>query len=1069
MSAKRDTLFPSGSIGRTPSISRTASHESLPTHPLLSPTPGSPPTTTFAESASGAPRYVPYTPRHRVTPTSATTGTTMQPSMSAAGPQNASHSDATSKLQIMNLKAAAQRIGLDTASTGWAILERLSTETDHGPEWNEIWGALSFSKATLLLPLDNHRSSEPITPEFIKDHIALCDGSGRSNAPIVTLSGLQGTLKDTTLTFRSTLPPASTLFQALLNPAARSSALTALPPLPNPLFQATVAVPPSPSSSTASVQTPPQYPRFNTPSYAPALPIPPRPSVTFKPPLPPRPGARVLSGPANPASRLSNPFASLFGRATPPASPSTAPTPLHSEPNPISLNTSGSSPTGSLSSQPALSPDRTGPAEHSLEVPAFTISTRIDRAALGRSLTDALLGEIRAVLGEAAVPSWAIERVEQFAKPLFPLVHATNTGGKEPSIGKPGSGGDPGGPVARAVSGGGRGRGRGSGEWVIAASPLQERAEDMSNKFQEFYIELEDMLWSRLPKSTRKLRKGHGKGAQHAKEDGGDARPPTLVQLDTVARSPAEKAAVLVSVHKIIVDGLAKLPPIGLKPEDEIIDDGKTPRAKTTFGRYSAEDDNDVEDKELTTTATAVPAANTRAPDPIPEQPVVSPTIVLSPVDVSSASGEWSLPVQATQDASSVSPDLVPPRSASLRSTSPIHTAPSRTSSPTPVSGDVILPLMIFAVVKANPPRLVSNLLYIQRFRRESASGGEEGYCLINLMAVAEFLENVDLVALGLGDSENTVLSPAQLSPIPFARSVRGAQPPSPQAMPASLRGRVEQQVDAITGSANKVLSGVVDSSFGVLRSLLPGQSQTPATATTLAAETTEETSRPGFGILRRDTGFSIASLAASLPGSRASRSGTGEESGQQMIEVPSRPGSSRSMRVPEEEATESEEGTTEEEGDEDEDEEDEEYGHDARSIRSFESMMSGRSRQGKGKRKFIGAGRMSLTDRLASMPGLSRLSQGAQNEAAKASPPGSRRSSLLLPATTTIPTTNRFDTPISSRAASPIAIRVSPPNPHFLSCTEDDIKVSEVGELLREYKRLAEAIRAMGGFHDDA
>ncbi|TFY61073.1 hypothetical protein EVJ58_g4731 [Rhodofomes roseus] len=1009
----------------------------------------------------------------------------MQPSMSAAGPQNASHSDATSKLQIMNLKAAAQRIGLDTASTGWAILERLSTETDHGPEWNEIWGALSFSKATLLLPLDNHRSSEPITPEFIKDHIALCDGSGRSNAPIVTLSGLQGTLKDLASSTKSTIPS-----------NCRRSAI--------PIFFYCICTNPTPISEV-------QY-TFLRPS-----------------------ASHTTTGPANPASRLSNPFASLFGRATPPASPSTAPTPLHSEPNPISLNTSGSSPTGSLSSQPALSPDRTGPAEHSLEVPAFTISTRIDRAALGRSLTDALLGEIRAVLGEAAVPSWAIERVEQFAKPLFPLVHATNTGGKEPSIGKPGSGGDPGGPVARAVSGGGRGRGRGSGEWVIATSPLQERAEDMSNKFQEFYIELEDMLWSRLPKSTRKLRKGHGKGAQHAKEDGGDARPPSvseensetddvteetsvdeaemgeeekrsaqtrvimdavervlccllydsriaavnlldlglghlgvdvgnsgkeveavvvkcgkaLVQLDTVARSPAEKAAVLVSVHKIIVDGLAKLPPIGLKPEDEIIDDGKTPRAKTTFGRYSAEDDNDVEDKELTTTATAVPAANTRAPDPIPEQPVVSPTIVLSPVDVSSASGEWSLPVQATQDASSVSPDLVPPRSASLRSTSPIHTAPSRTSSPTPVSGDVILPLMIFAVVKANPPRLVSNLLYIQRFRRESASGGEEGYCLINLMAVAEFLENVDLVALGLGDSENTVLSPAQLSPIPFARSVRGAQPPSPQAMPASLRGRVEQQVDAITGSANK--------------------SQTPATATTLAAETTEETSRPGFGILRRDTGFSIASLAASLPGSRASRSGTGEESGQQMIEVPSRPGSSRSMRVPEEEATESEEGTTEEEGDEDEDEEDEEYGHDARSIRSFESMMSGRSRQGKGKRKFIGAGRMSLTDRLASMPGLSRLSQGAQNEAAKASPPGSRRSSLLLPATTTIPTTNRFDTPISSRAASPIAIRVSPPNPHFLSCTEDDIKVSEVGELLREYKRLAEAIRAMGGFHDDA
>lgn len=65
---------------------------------------------------------------------------------------------------------------------------------------------------------------------------------------------------------------------------------------------------------------------------------------------------------------------------------------------------------------------------------------------------------------------------------------------------------------------------------------------------------------------------------------------------------------------------------------------------------------------------------------------------------------------------------------------------------------------MIFAVVKANPPHLVSHLLFTQRFRRERAAGGEEGYCLINLMAVAEFLENVDLAALGLGESEKMVI-----------------------------------------------------------------------------------------------------------------------------------------------------------------------------------------------------------------------------------------------------------------------------------------------------------------------
>ena len=74
------------------------------------------------------------------------------------------------------------------------------------------------------------------------------------------------------------------------------------------------------------------------------------------------------------------------------------------------------------------------------------------------------------------------------------------------------------------------------------------------------------------------------------------------------------------------------------------------------------------------------------------------------------------------------------------------------------MSGDVLLPLIIFSVVKCNPPHLVSNLLFTQRFRNQSV-GGEGSYCLINLMAVAEFLENVDMAGLGLGDSEKVMRS----------------------------------------------------------------------------------------------------------------------------------------------------------------------------------------------------------------------------------------------------------------------------------------------------------------------
>lgn len=91
------------------------------------------------------------------------------------------------------------------------------------------------------------------------------------------------------------------------------------------------------------------------------------------------------------------------------------------------------------------------------------------------------------------------------------------------------------------------------------------------------------------------------------------------------------------------------------------------------------------------------------------------------------------------------------------RTPSPRLTISHPTQQPTTVSGDVLLPLLIFAVVKSNPPRLVSHLLFTQRYRNAAFAAGEEGYCLINLMAVVEFLENVDLGAVGVGEGVGIV------------------------------------------------------------------------------------------------------------------------------------------------------------------------------------------------------------------------------------------------------------------------------------------------------------------------
>jgi hypothetical protein len=50
--------------------------------------------------------------------------------------------------------------------------------------------------------------------------------------------------------------------------------------------------------------------------------------------------------------------------------------------------------------------------------------------------------------------------------------------------------------------------------------------------------------------------------------------------------------------------------------------------------------------------------------------------------------------------------------------------------------------------------------------------------------------------------------------------------------------------------------------------------------------------------------------------------------------------------------------------------------------------------------------------------------------------------------------------------SCAPLA-QLPPPNRRFLECTEQDIKVSEVGELLHEYRRLVEAVRSIGGFEE--
>jgi len=178
------------------------------------------------------------------------------------------------------------------------------------------------------------------------------------------------------------------------------------------------------------------------------------------------------------------------------------------------------------------------------------------------------------------------------------------------------------------------------------------------------------------------------------------------------------------------------------------------------------------------------------------------------------------------------------------------------------------------------------------------------------------------------------------------------------------------------------------------------------------------------------------------------------------MVDVSSRPGSVRSMYGSEADSGEDDES---QEDDEDDDEEQgrEDERHDARSIRSFESMM-GRTARRRRPRK-------TLSDRLASMPGLARFSGPQQAQQPQlASPSPSRHTSLLPPPRAPTPAANLVESPLSSRPTSPVVLpRIAPPNQRFLEATADDLRLIEVRELLREYRRVVEGLRAVGGFEE--
>lgn len=98
---------------------------------------------------------------------------------------------------------------------------------------------------------------------------------------------------------------------------------------------------------------------------------------------------------------------------------------------------------------------------------------------------------------------------------------------------------------------------------------------------------------------------------------------------------------------------------------------------------------------------------------------------------------------------------------------------------PASSSADEILPALIFTLITASAESLfvISDLHFIQRFRASNKMDGEAAYCLVNLEAAITFIETVDLISLGAGhttlgsESEETASKATQDGTVSTSKS----------------------------------------------------------------------------------------------------------------------------------------------------------------------------------------------------------------------------------------------------------------------------------------------------------
>ncbi|KAF1348821.1 hypothetical protein BDV97DRAFT_399371 [Delphinella strobiligena] len=134
---------------------------------------------------------------------------------------------------------------------------------------------------------------------------------------------------------------------------------------------------------------------------------------------------------------------------------------------------------------------------------------------------------------------------------------------------------------------------------------------------------------------------------------------------------------------------------------------------------------------------------------------------------------------------------------------------------PSSSSADEVLPTLIYTLIMSDPERLnvVSNLHFVQLFRSRNKVDGEAAYCLVNLEAAISFLETVDLSSLRADEAPE---GPAKSSSRPSTPNKDNftnkdglsapVRPSSPRSITPSLTSASAAALEFTSGEATKPL-----------------------------------------------------------------------------------------------------------------------------------------------------------------------------------------------------------------------------------------------------------------------